>query len=291
MRRRFRAGHNGNTNVGGAAAARDPGGVRCRHHAAEPSEAAVEAVGRPKRGAGQRACGDHLRRASAPGAPEGAAVPPTRAYRRSCGDRSPRMGRRRARTRPTSRGCCRRSMLADANEISQQFSGQGSMWQNPFARPNPRTAVETASVWFTAYPLSLITRSEESFLKAMADEALWKAFAEIGIQAVHTGPVKRAGGISGWQLTPSVDGHFDRISTQIDPAFGIRGRVPADVRHRQLVRRHHHRRHRARPHRQGRGLPAGRDEVRGLPGHLPHGRYRSAGLGASARCAGRARIR
>lgn len=112
------------------------------------------------------------------------------------------------------------SMLADANEISQQFSGQGSMWQNPFARPNPRTAVETASVWFTAYPLSLITRSEESFLKAMADEALWKAFAEIGIQAVHTGPVKRAGGISGWQLTPSVDGHFDRISTQIDPAFG-----------------------------------------------------------------------
>ncbi|MDZ7884203.1 MAG: maltose alpha-D-glucosyltransferase [Mycobacterium sp.] len=112
------------------------------------------------------------------------------------------------------------SMLADANEISQQFSGQGSMWQNPFARPNPRTAVETASVWFTAYPLSLITRSDESFLKAMSDESLWKAFAEIGIQAVHTGPVKRAGGISGWQLTPSVDGHFDRISTQIDPAFG-----------------------------------------------------------------------
>ncbi|MCV7430179.1 maltose alpha-D-glucosyltransferase [Mycolicibacterium bacteremicum] len=112
------------------------------------------------------------------------------------------------------------SMLADANEISQQFSGQGSMWQNPFARPNPRSAVDTASVWFTAYPLSLITRPDESFLKAMADEEMWKAFAEIGIQAVHTGPVKRAGGISGWQQTPSVDGHFDRISTQIDPAFG-----------------------------------------------------------------------
>lgn len=112
------------------------------------------------------------------------------------------------------------SMLSDANEISQQFSGQGSMWQNPFARPHPRSAVDTASVWFTAYPLSLITRPEESFLKAMADETLWKAFSEIGIQAVHTGPVKRAGGISGWQLTPSVDGHFDRISTQIDPAFG-----------------------------------------------------------------------
>lgn len=112
------------------------------------------------------------------------------------------------------------SMLADANEISQQFSGQGSMWQNPYATPSPRAAVETASVWFTAYPLSLITRSNESFLKAMADEAMWQAFSEIGIEAIHTGPVKRAGGISGWELTPSVDGHFDRISTQIDPAFG-----------------------------------------------------------------------
>jgi trehalose synthase len=112
------------------------------------------------------------------------------------------------------------SMLADANEISQQFSGQGSMWQNPYATPSPRGAVETASVWFTAYPLSLITRPDESFLKAMADEKMWEAFARIGIEAVHTGPVKRAGGISGWTLTPSVDGHFDRISTEIDPAFG-----------------------------------------------------------------------
>ena len=42
----------------------------------------------------------------------------------------------------------------------------------------------------------------------------------IGIDGVHTGPVKKAGGIDGWDSTPSVDGHFDRISTQIDDAFG-----------------------------------------------------------------------
>ena len=112
------------------------------------------------------------------------------------------------------------SMLADANEISAQFSGQGSMWQNPYAKPNPRAAVDTASVWFTAYPLSLITDPDVSFLESMADEGMWEAFAQIGISGVHTGPVKRAGGISGWESTPSVDGHFDRISTQIDPAFG-----------------------------------------------------------------------
>ena len=112
------------------------------------------------------------------------------------------------------------SMLADANTISRQFSGQGSMWQNPFANPDPRHAVESASVWFTAYPISLITRPGESFLASLGDEELWKAFAAIGINALHTGPVKRAGGLSGWRPTPSVDGHFDRISTEIDPAFG-----------------------------------------------------------------------
>ena len=112
------------------------------------------------------------------------------------------------------------SMLADANTISRQFSGQGSMWQNPFANPDPRNAVESASVWFTAYPISLITRPGESFLATLGDEEMWKAFAAIGINAIHTGPVKRAGGLAGWQPTPSVDGHFDRISTEIDPAFG-----------------------------------------------------------------------
>src|SRR5690349_1352664 len=121
------------------------------------------------------------------------------------------------------------SMLADANQISRQFSGQGTMWQNPFANPSPRSAVEAAPVWFTAYPLSFMTRPGQSFLAALGDEALWEAFATIGINAVHTGPVKRAGGISGWRTTPSVDGHFDRMSTEIDPAFGTEAEFRAMV--------------------------------------------------------------
>ncbi|OLM20362.1 MULTISPECIES: maltose alpha-D-glucosyltransferase [unclassified Pseudonocardia] len=112
------------------------------------------------------------------------------------------------------------SMLGHADELARQFSGQGSMWQNPFASPGPRGAVETASVWFTAYPISLITPEGVSFLGALGDTELWQAFETIGIEGVHTGPVKRAGGLSGWQPTPSVDGHFDRISNEIDPVFG-----------------------------------------------------------------------
>src|SRR5690606_32585399 len=114
----------------------------------------------------------------------------------------------------------RQSMLKDADVLSRQLSGQPSMWRNPYARPDARRAIGVSDVWFTAYPISLITRPGQSFLDALGDEALWTAFERIGIDALHTGPVKRAGGITDWRETPSVDGHFDRISTQIDPAFG-----------------------------------------------------------------------
>jgi trehalose synthase len=113
-----------------------------------------------------------------------------------------------------------RSMLNDANLIAGQLSGQGSMWQNPFAHPDPRAAATRAQVWFTAYPLSLITRPGRSYLATIGDEGLWGAFRRIGIDAIHTGPVKVAGGLRGWTPTPSVDGHFDRVSMQIDPIFG-----------------------------------------------------------------------
>ena len=113
-----------------------------------------------------------------------------------------------------------RSMLADAGAVAARLSGSRGMWQNPYANPNPRAAIEKASVWFTAYPVSMITKSGQSFLRTVGDEELWRIFQAIGINAIHTGPVKLAGGISGWERTPSVDGQFDRISTQIDPAFG-----------------------------------------------------------------------
>lgn len=114
----------------------------------------------------------------------------------------------------------RQSMLKDADVLARQLAGQPAMWRNPYARPDARRAIATSDVWFTAYPISLITRPGQSFLAALGDEELWSAFERVGITAIHTGPVKRAGGIAGWLETPSVDGHFDRISTEIDPAFG-----------------------------------------------------------------------
>nr|WP_242681185.1 maltose alpha-D-glucosyltransferase [Tessaracoccus sp. SD287] len=111
-------------------------------------------------------------------------------------------------------------MLHDAEQISRQLAGKHSMWSNPYAYPDPRAALARASVWYTAYPLSHITKPGESFLSSIGSIELWEAFKAIGIDAIHTGPVKLAGGVKGWDPTPSVDGHFDRISMAIDPLFG-----------------------------------------------------------------------
>ncbi|MCW3156950.1 maltose alpha-D-glucosyltransferase [Micropruina sonneratiae] len=112
------------------------------------------------------------------------------------------------------------SMLGDSITLARQLAGLHTMWSNPYASPDPRAAVDRTSVWFTAYPLSLVTAHDQSFLGALGEEDLWQAFQTIGIEGVHTGPVKLAGGIAGWKHTPSVDGHFDRISMAIDPLFG-----------------------------------------------------------------------
>src|SRR4051794_40943746 len=111
-------------------------------------------------------------------------------------------------------------MLETAGRRAGAFSATAGTSHNPFAIPNPRAAIERASVWFTAYPMSMITRTGSSFLSTLGDPQLWQAFQTIGIDAVHTGPVKRAGGLSGVEATPSVDGYFDRISSDIDEVFG-----------------------------------------------------------------------
>ena len=130
------------------------------------------------------------------------------------------MGERASEREAYVRWLQQKSMLADASRIAGQFSGIADVWQSPFATPNPTAVMGKSSVWFTAYPISMITKPGQSFLSTLGDDDLWDVFEAIGINAVHTGPLKRAGGIFGWELTPSVDGHFDRISTQIDEVFG-----------------------------------------------------------------------
>src|SRR4051812_14549411 len=111
-------------------------------------------------------------------------------------------------------------MLEKAGTMAGGFSATAGTSHNPFAIPNPRAAITSASVWFTAYPMSLVTKPGCSFLATLGDPELWGALRKIGIDGVHTGPVKRAGGLSGVEATPSVDGYFDRISTATADASG-----------------------------------------------------------------------
>ncbi len=112
------------------------------------------------------------------------------------------------------------SMLHCVQPIAQRYSGNGALWRHPYAEAQPRAASARASVWFTAYPASIITRPGESVLATLADDSLWRALASIGVKAIHTGPTKLSGGLRGRNLTPTIDGNFDRISLTIDPHFG-----------------------------------------------------------------------
>ncbi len=112
------------------------------------------------------------------------------------------------------------SMLHNAKKLAVRYGGQGRMWQQPFAEARPRAASALASVWFTAYPASIITRPGESVLRTLADPKLWASLSAIGVQGLHNGPMKRSGGIRGRDYTPTIDGNFDRISFEIDPSCG-----------------------------------------------------------------------
>jgi trehalose synthase len=122
-------------------------------------------------------------------------------------------------------------MLARATELSEALSGSGTQWQEPYGMARPEDFLELASVWFNAYPASLITRPGESVIQGLADPELLKALREVGIEAIHTGPLKRAGSVEGKSYGPTIDGHFDRIELVIDPEFG------SDEQYRELVRR------------------------------------------------------
>jgi trehalose synthase len=111
-------------------------------------------------------------------------------------------------------------MLRRADELSEAISGKSVQWRNAYGRPRPHDFVGAASVWFTNYPRSLIASQDETVLETLGSPPLLSALREVGIEAIHVGPMKRAGGIRGRTYTPSVDGFFDRIELSIDPLLG-----------------------------------------------------------------------
>jgi trehalose synthase len=113
-----------------------------------------------------------------------------------------------------------RSMLSQAAPLAEQVSGRGLQWRHPYAKPQPKKVLAEAPVWFHAYPAATITPKGRSVIQTLGSDKLWALFEKLGVRAMHTGPVKLAGGYKGRNHTPTVDGWFDRISLSVDPAFG-----------------------------------------------------------------------
>src|SRR5215203_2445927 len=110
-----------------------------------------------------------------------------------------------------------RSMLFQAAEQAELISGKSVQWRHAYGEPQPREAVQQASVWLLDYPGSVIPRPGKSVIATWGDPELWSALERIGIDLLHTGPIKQAGGIKGRRFSPSIDGWFDPISIEIDP--------------------------------------------------------------------------
>ncbi len=112
------------------------------------------------------------------------------------------------------------SMLGQARMLARDYGGQGRFWKRPYAEARPLAATAVAPVWITTYPSSVVTAEGRSVLSTLADADLWRSLSQVGIRAIHTGPTKRSGGYLDGRWTPTIDGNFDRVGFDTDPALG-----------------------------------------------------------------------
>ena len=120
------------------------------------------------------------------------------------------------------------SMLFQSDELAKKYSGEREQWLSPYGMPEPammcipqpEKVCEFASVWFSIYPRSMIVSSGSSVLEELSNNGLWDMLEEIGVQVLHTGPMKLSGQLVDGKIQPSIDGGFDRIGYGIDPLFG-----------------------------------------------------------------------
>jgi maltose alpha-D-glucosyltransferase/alpha-amylase len=111
-------------------------------------------------------------------------------------------------------------MLFQADQEASIISGEGVQWRQHYEDPEPAQFVQKASVWLLYYPGSVITKPNQSVFGLWGDTQFWDTLQNVGITAIHTNPVQRAGGIDGRNFTPTIDGWFDRISLDVDRQFG-----------------------------------------------------------------------
>ncbi|KKL83197.1 hypothetical protein LCGC14_1977170, partial [marine sediment metagenome] len=112
------------------------------------------------------------------------------------------------------------SILYNASILAKNYSGNKDQWKHEYGLPKPKQICEKTSVWLDSYARAIITEKGKTVIETLSDPNLWNILTDIGIEGIHTGPMKEAGGIITGTHTPSVDGGYDRMSLKIDPNFG-----------------------------------------------------------------------
>jgi hypothetical protein len=90
-----------------------------------------------------------------------------------------------------------RSMLFQGQQLAEKVSGEGVQWLEDYSMPEPRELVSTASVWLLYYPGSVIPNPGQSVIGTWSDARFWDTIRDVGIELLHTNPVKRGGGMVG----------------------------------------------------------------------------------------------
>ncbi|NGX64028.1 MAG: hypothetical protein KR126chlam6_01452 [Candidatus Anoxychlamydiales bacterium] len=114
------------------------------------------------------------------------------------------------------------SILYNSEILAKNYSGNKDQWQHEYGLPHPKQICARTSVWLDSYARAIITKGKTSVIQTLADKKLWQILTDIGIEGIHTGPMKEAGGIVTGTHTPSVDGGYDRMSLKVDPNFGTK---------------------------------------------------------------------
>ena len=153
---------------------------------------------------------------------------PSRAPLAAAPDRRPPRRRRRDRRQPRVRRVARRGVDAARRQPARLAALRpGQHVAEPVRAPGPARGAR-ARVGLV-HRLPAVVRhphGRDVTCPRSPTAGCGRRSARSASTRVHTGPVKQAGGLNGRRLTPSIDGHFDRISMEVDPEFGTEERVP-----------------------------------------------------------------
>jgi trehalose synthase len=112
------------------------------------------------------------------------------------------------------------AMLQQADDYTLELAGDEAQWNGPYMHPEAELMTDAAGEFLTIYPRSYLPASDQTVIGTLASEDLWKALKQIGITLMHPVAFEQAGVLNGRDLSPSVDGGFDRISLVPEPQLG-----------------------------------------------------------------------